>query len=884
MLRLALAQMRRSPGRLAAAGVAIALGSAFVAVALLAGDVMTRTAYRAVTAQYANADIVLEGPALTDADAAALAEVPGVAAAEPRTSTWVEVAGDAGALWIQLDAPAEDPRLEARSLVSGRAPSEGEIALPEGSAASLGLEVGDTATVTVTRAVAEDIPAKSDEPGYEESVQVQVDHSVTDLTVVGLVDDGTSSLVGSLVGLATRDQVLEWVVYQAPDMEPAYATLLVTVDDGANAAALKGDVRRALGTSNAFAADTTVRTLDEQAEWIISDLTSEARLVTTIGLGFAAIALLVAALVIANTFQVLVAQRTRTLALLRCVGADRSQLRRSVIIEALMLGVLGAGAGILLGTGLVQGALLVLSRTWPGVPLPDGATVTPWSVAVPLLVGCAVTLVAALAPARAATRVSPLAAMRPTDAPRVGERGGRARAWVAGVLVVAGGLAMAGGVALGARSDIAGGLGLGVLGGAVSFLGVLLSAVFWAPRLVALASRLVGRSPAARLAGANSARNPRRTAATSSALLIGVTLVVMMATGAASARGALAGRLDNEFPFDLQARAIDEVGNPDQLPATLIEVFEQTAGVGELAVLPTATVDVAVAGGTEWQYNQALGMSPADAERVLRSSDQVAGLSPGTVVVPEQVAGWSGIADGDVLTVSVSDVYDPSADTMASGAGTPVELTAVVTELPGTTFLLTPDTLASVSADAPAATMWVRLDDGADPGETVTLLETAASQSTGSSVLVTAAATERAAYQEVIDTMLAIVIGLLAVSVVIALVGVANTLSLSVIERRRESATLRAIGLSRGQLRASLAAEGMVIAGVGAVTGAVMGTIYGWVGARTVLVDVGPTPFVVAWREVALVTAVAVVAGLAASVLPARSAVRTSPVEALAVE
>jgi putative ABC transport system permease protein len=151
-------------------------------------------------------------------------------------------------------------------------------------------------------------------------------------------------------------------------------------------------------------------------------------------------------------------------------------------------------------------------------------------------------------------------------------------------------------------------------------------------------------------------------------------------------------------------------------------------------------------------------------------------------------------------------------------------------------------------------------------------------------VYVSGAATERAAYQDVISTLLAIVIGLLAVSVVIALVGVANTLWLSVIERRRESATLRAIGLSRRQLSASLAVEGVIIAGVGALAGTIIGTAYGWIGTRIVLNQVGPTPFTVAWREIGLVVAVALAAGLVASALPARSAVRTSPVEALAVE
>jgi putative ABC transport system permease protein len=880
MLRLALAQMRRSPGRLAAGGVAIALGSAFVAVTLLAGDVMTRTAYSAVTASYAEADIVVNGWGLTEQDIPGLQDVAGVTSAEARPSTFVEITGDAGALWLQVDAPAQNPALEARVLLDGTVPGPDEIALPDGAASSLGLTLGDTATVTVSRAT-------------EDSDQLEVD--TTALTVVGIVDDAAAGLIGSPVALADRDQVLEWAGFQTPDEPPVFETALVTLADDVDVQDVKAALHRSLKLSNPLAGEITVRTIDEEAEWRIADLTSETRMLTTIGLGFAAIALLVAALVIANTFQVLVAQRTRTLALLRCVGADRSQLRRSVLIEAGLLGVIAATGGLLLGIGLVQGALLILHRTMPNVPLPTMATVTWWSVLVPLVVGVVVTVIASLAPARAATRVSPLAAMRPADAPRFADRGGRLRAWFSGSLVVLGAAVMAVGIDQGGSSGVASGLGLGVLGGAVSFLGILLSAVFWAPRLVGLVARLVGRNATTRLAGANSLRNPRRTSATSTALLIGVTLVVMMATGAASARQALDDRLDQQYPVDVEARAMDDLGWFGKLPDTLASTFEETAGVADVVRLTGGAVDLTMPNGDVWGAVEAIGADAAAAREVLHSEEQLAGLEATTVVVPADLAEWADLHDGDTLTLAATTgalldrsqgdaaVDDGTVDS-APAVGGPVDLMVVVTRLPGNQVVVTRDALASVIGPTPDSVLWVRLAEHADAGEVVAELQTAASRSTTSTVQVVGAATERAAYQEVIGTLLAIIIGLLAVSVVIALVGVANTLSLSVIERRRESATLRAIGLSKRQLRGSLAAEGMIIAGVGGVVGAVIGTAYGWVGARTVLNQIGPTPFAVAWREVAVVIVVAVAAGLAASVLPARSAVRTSPVEALAVE
>jgi putative ABC transport system permease protein len=484
--------------------------------------------------------------------------------------------------------------------------------------------------------------------------------------------------------------------------------------------------------------------------------------------------------------------------------------------------------------------------------------------------------------------------MRPADAPQFADRGGRARAWFSGVLVVLGSSVMAAGIVSGSTTGVMTGLGLGVLGGAVSFLGVLLSAVFWAPRLVGLVARLVGRSATTRLAGANSLRNPRRTSATSTALLIGVTLVVMMATGAASAREALDDRLDQQYPVDVEARAMDDLGWFGELPDALARTFEETPGVADVARLTGGAVDLTMPNGDVWGAIETVGVDAESARSVLHSDDQVAGLDAGTAVVPADIAESADLHNGDTVTLTVTSgaLLDRSqGDARNDGAadpepveGGPVDLTVVVTALPGTQVVVTPETLASVIGTTPDSVLWVLLDEHADAGEVVAELQTAASRSTSSTVRVAGAATERAAYQEVIGTLLAIVIGLLAVSVVIALVGVANTLSLSVIERRRESATLRAIGLSKRQLRGSLAAEGMIIAGVGGVVGAVIGTAYGWVGARTVLNQIGPTPFAVAWGEVAVVIVVAVTAGLAASVLPARSAVRTSPVEALAVE
>ena len=186
-----------------------------------------------------------------------------------------------------------------------------------------------------------------------------------------------------------------------------------------------------------------------------------------------------------------------------------------------------------------------------------------------------------------------------------------------------------------------------------------------------------------------------------------------------------------------------------------------------------------------------------------------------------------------------------------------------------------------MAVDLPPSQVWARLTD---VNESSTVVPAISDVLDNTAVQINGAGVERATLQKVIDTSLAVVVGLLAVAVLIALIGVANTLSLSVIERGRESATLRAIGLSRRQLRGTLAIEGMLIAGVGAVLGAGLGVLYGWAGATTTLAGMGAVQLEVPWPDLAKVMLVALVAGLLASVLPGRAAARTSPVAALGVD
>jgi putative ABC transport system permease protein len=852
MLRLTLAQMRRSIGRLVAAGVAIVIGTAFVTATLIAGNVITQTTNDSIAAQFADADLVVSAPAeLTAADVDALRDVPGVDAVDAVTVTYLDLSHGAKRVF-QMGVPApSDPRFEALEVVEGAMPSApGQVSLPTAVAERLGVGIGDT-VISSTNVWDES------QPDGGEYVEVR-----DELTVVGTTDDpyGAYAQMGGAVVLTAADVAARKEAQAMPDdPEATYSAAMVGLVPGTDLEA----ARTALVAASPDEAKAV--TPDEHAQAQAQRMTGGQDVFTYVILGFAAVALLVAALVIANTFQVLVAQRTRTLALLRAVGASKSQLSRSVLSEATILGVAASVGGVLLGGLLTQIALLVARGADLGVPVPATITVTPAVVVVPLLVGTLVTVVASLAPARAATRVAPLEALRPADAPNVARGGGRVRLVIATLLTVGGVALLVGGILLGANGSPEMGLLAGVAGGGLSFVGVLVGAVFWLPAVVALVGRaLAGSGSTARLATANTLRNPRRTTATSTALLIGVTLVAMMSTGAASARTSLDSALDDQYPVDVLV-ATDAYGwTGDAVPGDVVRAVSATDGVSRVVELSATAVTLP--DGTEITAH---GVDPDQARDVVRSPEVLEPFTAGTLMVPELDAENWDIAEGDTLELTGRD-------------GATVEVTAHVGAI-GDGWLVDAEDAHALDPDALVSRLWVGLDDTGDATQVVPAIQDAIVES-DTPVEVAGIAVERAAMQSVIDTILGVIIGLLAVAVVIALIGVANTLSLSVIERRRESATLRAIGLSRSQLRWMLAIEGMLIAGVGAVLGIVLGVLYGWAGAATALSIMGDVSLAVPWRDVALVLVVALVAGLVASVVPGRTAARTSPVEALAVD
>jgi putative ABC transport system permease protein len=867
------ARLRADAGRLTAAGIAIVLGTGFAAAVLMANGIVERTAYASVTAGLAGADVVVTGGddggtfvPIADGDAEAVGGLEGVRVAATATSTYAWIVNGARSDVVEVSDLPVVPGLRTPEPTEGRlATAEGEIAVSESVAERLRTEVGDEIAVQLYVMDATD-------------PQAQPEVVEDPLQVVGIVPGGLASSLGSSgAALVTAETTREWDRVQ--DFDGGPQQLLVVAEEGVTAEELRDRVAEALP-------GTTVRTSDEQAQENISELLDGVDILTGMALGFAALALFVAGFVITNTFAVLVAQRTRQLALLRCVGATKGQVRREVLGQAAVLGFLASLVGIALGTALATVGAALVASSQPQLDLPSTAWPDALAVLVPVVAGVLVTVGAALAPARAATRVSPLAALRPADGPDLRRRASWLRATLAIGLLALGALGLAGGLAISGSGEPLGAL-VAALGGGVSFVGVLVGALFVVPSMVTGAGALLARlvpgdaGAAVRLAAVNGVRNPRRTTSTAAALLIGVTLVSTVAVGAATTQTSLLRLFDRQWPVDVSVGGTDEAdfGTAESPPLDAALIAAVT-GVDDVAdseqVLGTRAV-LELPGQAEGRDLQVHGVDPDRGRAITETPVVLEDLADGTVVVPSAVAEENGITEGQSLTLTRPDGGDLTA-------------TAALADLGGWALVVTRDDLAELDPRAPVTRLWIDLDDAlatGDPAEAVAAVDRvrdAVSETAAGSVRVEGAAAERASFQQVIDTLLAVLTGLLAVTVLIAVVGVANTLSLSVVERTRESALLRALGLTRRQLRGTLAAEGVLLAGAGTVLGLVLGSLYGWLGAASVLGAVvdGGVQLGLPLGRLGLVVLGAVLAGLLASVLPGRRAAKASPVAALA--
>ncbi|MDN5918377.1 MAG: FtsX-like permease family protein, partial [Pseudonocardia sp.] len=392
-------------------------------------------------------------------------------------------------------------------------------------------------------------------------------------------------------------------------------------------------------------------------------------------------------------------------------------------------------------------------------------------------------------------------------------------------------------------------------------VGCLMGALLLTRPALALTLRLARRplarlgGPSGQLAWANLVRNPRRIAASSTALLIGVTLVATVLVAAATTRATLASEIDTRYPVDAEVLALR-----DPLPDGLDDVLAATPGVADVAVVPGTTVQI---GGTS---RPVLGIDEAARDT---ARGELAELTPGRLLLPPAVARNGGITDGELIT-------------LGSGAAA-VELRAQLSSADLGSPLISTADLARLDPTPAAWAIWIRTAPGADAARVTEQIRAAVADADAAAVL-NGAVRLREAYQSALDTAGLVALGLLAVSVAIAMVGITNTLTLSVLERGRESALLRALGLTRRRLRACLAWEALVLALTAAIGGIVLGSALGVAGSYALL-EFGPRT--VPELPIAQLAGVAVVAtalAALASTLPAHVALRTPPARALTTE
>ncbi|MFB9733004.1 FtsX-like permease family protein [Ornithinimicrobium kibberense] len=814
--------------RLLSAAVAIVIGVAFLAASLALLTTAQRGMEDAVAAGVRDADLVLtvEGEGISTEgydDAAALDDVASV-----RGET-VVMGERTPQEWV---AGAPVP-VAGVTLLEGRMPAA-------------------AGEVVVNADLAEDVPVGETLELAGEALEDAGAPDVTTVEVVGVADFGdTDPMLSFGPAFAADDATLRQV-----EPELTYGSVMVDLVDGADDPAAREALLAAVPGAD-------LQTGAEAAADRVARLTGGTNVVGAILLGFGAVALLTAAIVIANTFTITLAQRTSELALLRAVGATKRQVRSLVVLEAVVLGLVssavGVGVGLLAGTGLLS-----LGRRFDlGIPLPEGLALTPVVLGVPLLVGLLVTVLASLWPAARATRVSPLAALRPAGPSGDRHRVGRVRIALAVLLVGAGVAAM---VHAATSRDMV----VGVLGGVVSFVGVLVAAVVLVPaavRLLGLGARVAGVP--GRLAVDNAVRNPGRAAATSAALVVGVTLITMTSVGAATGQRTAMGEIDESYSVDLVLSAGAEYldDGTDRLdalpvPADRADRVRAVEGVSTARVADTAylTLGEEMGGGTA-----AVGIDPARDGDLVRGGEQLASLVPGTVGMSGAMLVMYALEPGDLVEVA--------------GPGGSAELEVVPFAL-GYDLAVNVADLATLGGDAVApGAVLVRLAEDVDVADAMGAVADVADES---SLQVSGSAAERAVVTQVLDVLVLVTTALLGVAVLIAVVGIANTLSLSVLERHREHALLRGLGLTRGQMRSMLLVEGVLLALVSALVGLGLGLGYAALGVQTILPEGVPVQLAVPWGRVGIIVGVALLAGVLASVLPARRAVRVSPAEGLA--
>ena len=683
---------------------------------------------------------------------------------------------------------------------------------------------------------------------------------VEPVKIVGIFEYGdVDSVGGASLITATLPQMQEWF-----DRDGQVMSVVASAEDGVSPETLAARIREVTP------GDLVVRTGADDAQQTADDINQAiGGFMTPMLLALAGAALLVGAFIIFNTFSITVAQRTREFALLRALGSTRRQIVTAVAGEALVLGLLASVLGLLGGLGFAKLLGGLFDAAGFGIPL-AGMELAPRTIAVSLGVGVGVTLLAALAPALRATRVAPVQALAGTAAPS--RRARRLAPWIAAI-VSAGGLALllsglfGDGPATTRMASMAG-------GAVLVFIGIALTARHIVRPVAALAGwpiERIFRTPG-RLARENAMRNPGRTATTSSALMVGLGLVVFVAVFAAGMKTTVNDAFDrllksdlivtNESFEPLPNRAGEAIAAVPGIRAQTPQFVDQIQVNGDP---PSSTVDVL----NGIQPDQ---LAPVYAfEWLDDGTDQLLvrlarSLKP-AALVEEQFAKTHGIEPGEDFIVRTATGARVHLKAIGSYRDPMLMQGAVVDE----------KTFARISSIEDPFTYLIRISDRTDPGAVRRNVSAALAEFPAAKVQTTQEYRDEIGAQ--LDQSVYMLYALLAMSVVISLFGIANSLFLSIHERTREFGLLRAIGATRTQVRSVVRYESVITAVIGGLLGIAIGLLFGFL-MTAALADLGLT-FSVPFAQLAGFLVLAMAVGVLAAIVPARRGARVDVLDAL---
>ncbi|MFJ1600261.1 ABC transporter permease [Streptomyces sp. NPDC088261] len=652
-----------------------------------------------------------------------------------------------------------------------------------------------------------------------------------------------------------------------------FTQLYVTADAGVSDTRLKQDVAAALGAGTAGTAGKAgpykLQTQKEAADANRSDVGSFLDVMKYAMLGFAGIAFLVGIFLIVNTFSMLVAQRTREIGLMRALGSSRKQINRSVLFEAVLLGVFGSVAGVAAGVGLAVGLMKLMSAT--GLELSTGDLTVKWTTpAIGLVLGVVVTVVAAYIPARRAARISPMAALRDAGTPADG-RAGLFRGVLGLLLTAAGGLSLV--VATRADKAAEGSLFLGV-GVVFTLIGFVVIGPLLAGGLVRVLSAVLLRvfGPVGRLAERNALRNPRRTGATGAALMIGLALVACLSVVGSSMVASATDELDRSVGADFIVQP--SVPNTPIVPKAQA-ALERTPGIEHVTQYRMVDAKLTSPDGRV-EDEGVIAADPTYAQDLRRETvagELSAAYGKDAMSVGDTYAKRHGVKVGDTMKVA-----------FRAGGTAELRVAAITSDDTSIDKGAMYINLTTAEKYVPAAKMpknmimFAAAQDGKEKEAYAALKKSLAEYP---QYKVQNQTDFKQDLKDQVSQLLNIVYGLLGLAIVVAVLGVVNTLALSVVERTREIGLLRAIGLSRRQLRRMIRLESVVIAVFGALLG--LGLGLGWgTAAQKLLALEGLGVLEIPWPTIAGVFVASAFVGLFAALIPAFRAGRMNVLNAIA--